>query len=653
MGLIRDQVKQALSTRNVGIVEFAESSEFVGKPLFPRQRVLLKLIFLEEMEGWEEDILDEWMRDGGETRISPLIRERRDWLRENGYFHFPETILIGGRRSSKGFVTAIAGAKKIYDVWRLGDPGKYFTIDSDKEIYFSCVAAAMDQAKKYQFADLISTVTRCKSLRVGKVMEETFTVPTAADQQYLLEMKNRGIKVGRDFSKLRGIPLAANADTLRGSATIFTVFDEMCFMMEGESRSSAAQCYAALKPSLDQFGKWAMVFNNSSPAMMMGQCYDLWKSSHEVIQLPDGREVPKFNLMFSLQFPSWELYKDYEKATWHIFEHALMVSPDVDISKLSREDADLARSAREEELKNPETFKVERRGQWAEVQNAYLNPEAVDDGFLPVYQGRFFKMNTKGGTYVFSYKGHCDPSNTTAGFGFAIAHVEQFNRIKQDEDGNSIVSDELEPHVVFDVVQRWSPQDFPNGTIDWRQVIGEIAVWCELFPSMREFTFDQFNSAAPIQQLQQTLYNKGLSINVGVKTATNALNIRRWEDFKSALNQRRVHIPPDCPDSWYAAKELKFLQFKNGKVDHQTMGEITTKDIADCICECTYYLMNSAEGWESHSERFPIEMGLQGGFAIGQQRHTDARSAMNDIYRSLRPSNPMNTRTSFRNRRTR
>jgi hypothetical protein len=52
----------------------------------------------------------------------------------------------------------------------------------------------------------------------------------------MIQMKNRGIKIGKDWSKIKGVPLAANADTIRGSATIATVFDEMAFMMEGWSR---------------------------------------------------------------------------------------------------------------------------------------------------------------------------------------------------------------------------------------------------------------------------------------------------------------------------------------------------------------------------------------------------------------------------------
>ena len=161
-----DEIARGLATRRVSIEEFAESDQYCGKRLYPRQLVLLKLMFLEELTGKEEDILTHWInggRDGKEVVISPKIRERVEYLRESGYNHFREIVLVGGRRSSKGFVTGIAIAKKIFDTLQLQDPGLYYGIDPDKEIHFSCLASAQDQAKEQQYADFASTVTRCET----------------------------------------------------------------------------------------------------------------------------------------------------------------------------------------------------------------------------------------------------------------------------------------------------------------------------------------------------------------------------------------------------------------------------------------------------------------------------------------------------------
>jgi hypothetical protein len=62
------EISKNLSAKKVGIEEFCESTEFCGKRLYPRQKLLLKLIFLEELTGKEEDILDYWIRVAGRAR---------------------------------------------------------------------------------------------------------------------------------------------------------------------------------------------------------------------------------------------------------------------------------------------------------------------------------------------------------------------------------------------------------------------------------------------------------------------------------------------------------------------------------------------------------------------------------------------------------
>jgi hypothetical protein len=109
---VLDTFEAAFKDRNVGIIEFAESDEYCGKPLYPRQRTLLKIIWLEELDGYDEDVLDEWIRgDDPDVVMCSKIRERRERLISEGYKHFREVMLIGGRRSSKGHLTGISIAK--------------------------------------------------------------------------------------------------------------------------------------------------------------------------------------------------------------------------------------------------------------------------------------------------------------------------------------------------------------------------------------------------------------------------------------------------------------------------------------------------------------------------------------------------------------
>lgn len=628
MSILAEQILRSFDTKKISIVEFAESDQFCNKPLYPRQRVFLKVLFLEELEGWEEDILNEWISPSGETRISPMVREQIQWLRENGYNNFPEVQLVGGRRSSKGYITSLAVGKKMYDTWKLGDPGRYYNIDPDKEIYFMCLATALQQAKAYQYADLVSAITRCRALQphIGKVQEETFTLKTSADEQYISQMKMKGMKIGRDFAKLRGVPKSANADSIRGSATMVVVFDEAAFMTSTEGNSSSLeQCYYAAEPALAQFGKDGMIFLNSSPYTKIGFFYDRFVQSHEVVN-----DMAKFPTLLSFQFPSWEFYRDYEKDPQRRFKNAIMVSPDVDPEKLSSDDRDKSREAQLSEKANPDKFKVERRGQWAEVVDSYLNPENVDRAFVKEYKDAPIRMNTSG-TYMYRYFAHCDPSSTTAGFGFAIGHIQEFS----DENGQNV------PHVVFDVVKRWNPKDFPGETIQYETIVEELVKWAQVF-SFAELSFDQYYSNILIQTIRAKLMEKRINTRVIEKTATAAVNFNKYETFKTALNLDLVHIPVDCPDSEYAKQEMKFLQIKNGRVDKQDIGPIQTKDIADCIAEITATLLGGSSAAVA-ALKSNLSFGAQGGYGIGRERTFD------DYYRDTKrmpnmPSRSMNYR---------
>lgn len=641
MGIFKDQVLRTFDTRKVGIVEFAESSEFIGKPLYPRQRVLLKLMFLEELDKYEEDVLDQWIRSDGGVQISPKIRERVEWLRDNDYKHFPEVVLVGGRRSSKGFITSIAIAKKMYDTWKLGDPGTYYGIDPDKQIYFSCVAVSEEQAKKFQYADLVSALVNCKALKesIGKVQEKTITIKTPIDEMNVARLKGQGSIVGRDFAKLRANPLPANADSIRGSATLAVVFDEMAFFESTEgNKSSAEECYNAMKPSLATFGRDALIMCNSSPYTKIGKFYDKWVES---LALNDDGS-PKFPEVLSLSFPSWELYRDWKV----VKRRPLMASPDLDAEDPQYEDVvDRIMEARREEEKDPDAFKVERRAQWAEVVSAFLNPDKVDNAFRAKVGDRDIKRNLQGSSYVYGkYVAHGDPSTTTAGFGFAMAHLEWFD---EERDEGKI---ETVPHVVFDFVKRWSPQEYEDNTIDYLQVLPEIAHYLEIFRP-KTCTFDQFNSQAAIQWLRREMSTRKASeVRIFEKTASPGVNYQRWDLFRTALNLGRVHIPPDCPDSNYASLEMKFLQEKNGRVEKQDTGEVRTKDIADCIAECTFALLSSVQGWDGKSELdgFHPSFGAQGGFSpMGRET-----TSMSDYYRNRR-GHATSSRTRSAHRRSR
>jgi hypothetical protein len=670
---ILDEVEQAFAPTDVGIHQFAESSDFCDKYLYPGQIVFLKLIFLEEMTGPEEDILTHWMnggRNGTECLISPNIRERRDFLRENGYKHFREVQLAGGRRSSKGFMLGIAMAYVMYQTLLLGDPGGYYGIDRKRNIEFSCVAGSETQAKDYQYADFVSTIETCKPFQpyLVKSLETEFRVATPADLKESDAAKARGNKaILRDQARLRGKALAANASTLRGSATMVITIDEAAHMMPGESKASADQVYVAAEPSLDQFGLDGMMFLASSPYTKVGMFYEAFEHNMRPFDpnkpldfTPVIGDVDEEVVVtngdprnFCIQYPSWLFYEGYryfktkykQRERGREFGKMIQVSPDWNPEeedaegrpKYSIQDKGAILQARAREAANPEAYKVERRGKFAEVSDAFLNPMMVDqmykgvpDGFEEMPNGdvirRFKPLFSNYGlgvaTNLHRYKFHVDPSSTTAGFGFAIGHIEYFP--------DPVTGQDME-HVVFDLIKAWHPDAF-GGVIKWAPILQEIATYAEIFRPF-EITFDQHQSSDPIQDLQERLNAKNIQCRVSEKFATNELNWKRWEVFKTALYQGLVHAPCDetpTPATFGSTQitskdELKFLQQivgggKYPKIEKQDIGPVQVKDRADCLAEVVYTLIGNLHltHMRERLASSAIYGGSPGGYGIGQ-----------------------------------
>jgi hypothetical protein len=63
-----DQLEASFNHEPVSIVDFAQSPRFCNRTLYPRQRLLLKLFFLEELTDDEHRILEHW-QSGGRQRF--------------------------------------------------------------------------------------------------------------------------------------------------------------------------------------------------------------------------------------------------------------------------------------------------------------------------------------------------------------------------------------------------------------------------------------------------------------------------------------------------------------------------------------------------------------------------------------------------------
>jgi hypothetical protein len=258
------------------------------------------------------------------------------------------------------------------------------------------------------------------------------------------------------------------------------------------------------------------------------------------------------------------------------------------------------------------------------------------NGTLP--DGRIIFTN-HAGVAGFVYKGHGDPSSTTANFGIGVGHVEWFEETKLDEEGKIVKNEMGEPvminmpHVVFDLLDAFYPEDMvdeegePTGVIDWVNVVmPEIQRIIRNFRP-KEFTFDQFDSTHAIQLLRKNISEMGIhDVRVREKTATFQVNKRRWDNFKAAIYLGRVHAPAPRGQTNQRSlelvkDELKFLQEKNGKVVKQDFGPVQTKDIADCMAEVVDYLIgDQLTGIKEQLGETKTEVGAEGGYRIGGHR---------------------------------
>lgn len=622
-----DQLETHLITKRVGIQEFAESEKFCNKVLYPKQRLLLKLIYLEDRTDMEERWLDEWI-ESPEVTIPHDIRERIQYCKDHGYPHFREVVFVGGRRSSKGFLTGLVLAKKMYDTLQLQDPQRHYGIDEGKEIYFTCVAASEKQAKELQYSDFSNTVNSCSAMRpyFAKSQELEFSLYTDYDRRIREGFARQGRRVQRDTSTLRGRALASNSRTIRGYTSMGIVFDEMAFFMQGESDQADEAVYEAAIPSLAQFKQDGIIFCNSSPATKVGKFYERF----EVSQATDSDTWTPTTL--GIRFPSWALYQDWwEDPNYVGPAKCVQVSPDWNIDRKDKngypfyvkDDRVAIEQERLRERDNPEKYKVERRGVWAEVVDAYLLPEMVDRMFFgrPKLSGEEFEpypTNWNDSTYMHRYKAHVDPSSTTAGFGFALGHTEHLKVL--NHEGIEVETE----HVVFDIIKRWDPHSFPDGVIDWQFVTQEILQYCDIFRPY-EVTFDQFQSAAMIQELARELRKRGMAgTRVYEKTATAQHNYDRAEVFKTALYQGLVHAPNDTADlvgEQGVQNELKYLQeIRTGRlprIDKQDVGPVTTKDMADCVMEVVEGLIGNMILAQGAGVAVSPSYGAPNGYPIG------------------------------------
>jgi hypothetical protein len=359
-------------------------------------------------------------------------------------------------------------------------------------------------------------------------------------------------------------------------------FDEFALVTRATSKSSSEDLWQAATPALDQFRKWAFIYMGSSPYQMTGQFYAEYEEALARSDGSDGLDegtILRPEVMMT-QLTSWDIYEDWQVAD------EIPIYPDRpetyphQVSAPQEYDEQMRRLERA----NPATFMVERRAQWAAVQDAYFSTEVVDSIFEPWPPPPALPVNLSmlsHGPMVYTYTAHADPSDSDANFGFALAHTVN-------------VPNGLMPHVVFDLITHWSPQEFPDGHIDYAVVLDDIKNICRGF-APDQISFDQGYSAWMISELKKwaTWERPVRPCQFFKRSATAPLNWTVAEVTKTACGLGYVHAPTYD----LLSQEMKFLQKSMsagalyGRVDHPTSGPVTTKDVWDAVSNVVYSLI--------------------------------------------------------------
>ena len=558
------------------IVTFAEHASFLnGSKLFPRQKTLLRLMMLEteNMTEYDYAVVEEWTKgldlNGDRIGVSPDIMERIAYLKANGYKHFREIVNITGRRGGKGHIGGILGAYKNWQLLMLDDPQYHYNIDKSKDLYLFCVATNIEQAKKYQFADLANTILNgpCFQPYIADAKEHFLALRTPADVRRIAAFEARDLMPSRLIASVRNMAVTSNSKASRGAAAFAVMFDEFAHMLAGTGGArTSEEVYNAITPALDQMGKDGLIYVPTSPFTKIGKAYNLYESAME----KDENGNPSYPNMMMAQLPSWGPYEDWDDPVvtqGYTFRNSPQKYDEQMVSLEKRE---------------PDVFRVERLSQWAEVTNAYLNPKMVERMFEPYVdaEGELVELEEQEeGRFSVIYHGHCDPSKSNNNTAAMIGHVE---KIPDQEDGEEWY------HVVIDWMKVWDPENYPDNQIDYEEIEEDLVdILCK-FKTTKVFSFDQYGAFVTLPRLKKRLLQVRPPHKVKIREDkfTKESNMRRAERFKSAIGMNWVHSYRDIfgPNgSSLLEQELKFLQETNGKVDKQKFGPIRTSDLSDCL----------------------------------------------------------------------
>ena len=607
------------------ICKFIEMYDRGAKP-YPRQRTLLKIIFLEleSLTDYDRMVIDEWMEstaNGGEVAIPTDLYERMEWCRNRGYHHFHEVVFCGGRRGGKGFLGGKIAEYKVAQMISLGNPQRYYGIDESKDLYLDVLATQYSQAQGMLYNDIKDAILMNDWLApyLYRTSNGSQMLRTPNDMARAAILGRRsGRSMTATIASIHIQPAAASSSAIRGRASFMQCFDEFAHGLDTDSSKSSGEIYNAATPSLQQFDKDGLIYIPSSPWSKGGKFYDLYQAAFEM----DGGKAANPQ-MFAIKIPSWATYYDWNYD--HRFRKAIILPPSLSQEMRSRERLD------------PEKFDVEFRANFAETENAYMQPQIVDRLFEPYPEGKNNNLPSDRGIITTRYRAHADAGRSQDNFCCAVGH--------------KFVGEDGYYHVQIDLMKVWQHSDFEADERGIKRIDYTVPMaWFKQMMKMfyvDKFTMDQWNSGMFLDELRACsirgeFLNKATSVKVDEHTSSG--NFRRWELFKTACYQGWVHIPYVEDDIAGAGricliqKELKSLVLKGSKVDMPREGW-GHGDMADCVSTIVADLLSDQLNHLEAGDITTVVGAAQGGYnspkSVQDLRNREMVSRGNEMMRQL------------------
>ncbi len=266
----------------------------------------------------------------------PLWDKQQQILEEFWNGNYTLAVWALGRRSGKTLMAAVTAT---YAATMLADEYKQHLRPGEK-FFIVSVANTIDQARiaLQSVKDLISTSPILKPLIVR-------------DTTDTLELRNGAV--------FKALPASSRSG--RGMACPVVIFDELAHALDTEAGNAAGDSlYAALSPSVAQFGGLGKILMLSSPWIQSGVFWDLYKQA----------DSGNFGYMQRVNLPTWEVNKT-----------------------ISQDWLD------QEKARDPEMFRIEYGAQFTGNVAAFLDSQLIDAAVkhdrgplppLPKFKGKYY-----------------------------------------------------------------------------------------------------------------------------------------------------------------------------------------------------------------------------------------------------------------------